>query len=41
DLRGRSRPARRAGRREARALVRPVAERLDAGLSAPAERDRL
>src|SRR5688572_17594670 len=34
-------PARRAGRGEPRALVRAVAEGLDPGLAAPAERDRL
>ena len=39
DLRRRARPARRARRGEPRPLVRAVAEGLDAGLPAPAERD--
>ena len=41
DLRGRARAARRAGRGEARPLVRAVAERLDARLPAAAQRDRV
>ncbi len=41
ELRGGPGAARRAGRREPGALVRAVAERLDAGLPAPAQRDGL